>query len=50
MAEQEKLVCEACGDTPTVSITIGQRERAICRACREQHLDSLLAGGGDDAG
>lgn len=50
MPEQEKLVCEACGNTPTASITIGQRERDLCRACREKHLDSLLAGVGDDAG
>ena len=49
MSEQEKLVCERCGDTPTASITVGQEERALCRSCREKHLDSILAGVGDGA-
>jgi hypothetical protein len=48
MSEQEKLVCEACGGTPTVAITIGQRERDLCRSCREDHLDTLLEEATDD--
>jgi len=42
MPEQERLVCESCGGTPTASITIGQRERALCRSCRQRHLDTIL--------